>query len=267
MFVQMVQYIDPHIRTIRLSRKVVLQRLYNPPPQGRWLLAVDPETLVARIVVQRLSDGFVPDIDGHEDLFPLLMTIERQDGILEGGDWLIAFTPENKRYDGIYRSYRIEWHDPNPQLMGEAHKIPHPSALQVFLCHSSGDKTAVRRLHNDILTLGFSPWLDELKLLPGQDWKVEIKKAIQKTDVVIVCLSNKSITKSGFVQAEIKYALDVADEQPEGTIFIIPLRLEECKVPDNLSKWQRVDYYKEDGRDRLQHALRTRASTLEFGGN
>jgi hypothetical protein len=267
MFVRFVQYIDPHIRTIRLSRKVVLQRLYSPPHQGRWLLAVDPETLVARIVVQRLPDGFVPDVDGHEDLFPLLMTVERQDGLLEAGDFLVAFTTEKKEHDGIYRSYRIEWDDPNPQLMGEAEKLPHPSALQIFLCHSSGDKTAVRKLHDDIVTLGFSPWLDEFKLLPGQDWKVEIVKAIRKTDVVIVCLSKKSITKSGFVQAEIKYALNVANEQPEGTIFIIPLRLEECKVPDSLSQWQRVDYYKENGRDQLQRALRTRSATLEFREN
>ncbi len=79
-----------------------------------------------------------------------------------------------------------------------------------------------------------------------------------------MCLSKKSVTKSGFVQAEIKYALDVADEQPEGTIFIIPLRLEECTVPDRLSQWQWVDYYKENGRDQLQRALRTRAATLEF---
>jgi len=112
--------------------------------------------------------------------------------------------------------------------------------------------------------IGFNPWLDELRLLPGQDWKAEIKKAIRKTDVVIVCLSKKSVTKSGFVQAEIKYALDVADEQPEGTIFIIPLRLEECNVPDRLSQWQWVDYFKENGRDLLQRALRTRAATLEF---
>lgn len=264
MNIQFLQYTDPHIRTIRLSRKVVLQRLYNPPSQGRWLLAVDPETLVARIVVQRLPDGFVPDIEGHEDLFPLLMTLERQDGFLEGGDWLVAHTPEKRVHDGIYRSYRIEWDDPNPELMGEVERVPHPSGLQVFLCHSSGDKAAVRKLYSDIVTLGFTPWLDELRLLPGQDWKAEIRKAIRKTDVVIVCLSKKSVTKSGFVQAEIKYALDIADEQPEGTIFIIPLRLEECKVPDRLSQWQWVDYYKENGRDQLQRALRTRAATLEF---
>jgi hypothetical protein len=81
------------------------------------LLAVDPETMVARIVVQRSSDGLVPDVEGHEDLFPLLMTLEREDGFLEGGDWLVARTPERRGHDGLYRSYRIEWDDSNPELM------------------------------------------------------------------------------------------------------------------------------------------------------
>lgn len=263
MSVKFVRYGDPRIRTIRLSRRTVLEKLYNSPPEGRWLLAVDSETLVARIVVQ-LPNGFVPDIQGHEDLFPLLMTLERQDGFLEGGDWLVAYTPEKKFNDGVYRSYRIEWDDVNPELMGAVNAVPHPSALQVFLCHSSQDKATVRKVYDDILGFGYSPWLDELRLLPGQDWKMEIKKAIRKTDVVIVFLSKRSVTKSGFVQAEIKYALDAADEQPEGTIFIIPLRLEECSVPERLKQWQWVDYFKENGRDQLQRALHTRAAMLDF---
>ena len=61
---------------------------------------------------------------------------------------------------------------------------------------------------------------------------------------------------------EIKYALDVADEQPEGTIFIIPLRLEECAVPEQLSEWQWVNYFEEQGYDKLVRALRARASEI-----
>ena len=144
------------------------------------MLAIDPETLVARIVIQ-LPNGFVPDIEGHEDLFPLLMALEQQDGLLEGGDWLVASTPNKKEHNGIYRSYRIEWDDPNPELTGPVTHVPHPGSLQVFLCHSSEDKAAVRRVYDDIVSFGYSPWLDELRLLPGQDWKAEIRKAIRKT--------------------------------------------------------------------------------------
>jgi hypothetical protein len=71
------------------------------------------------------------------------------------------------------------------------------------------------------------------------------------------------VSKAGYVQKEIKLALDVADEQPEDTIFIIPLKLEECKVPDRLGRWQWVNYYDEPGYERLMRALQFRASALD----
>jgi len=43
----------------------------------------------------------------------------------------------------------------------------------------------------------------------------------------------KDITKQGFVQKEIRFALDIADEHPPGRIFIIPVRLVDCDVPDS----------------------------------
>lgn len=206
----------------------------------------------------------VRDVEGHEDLFPLLMAVERQDGFVQGGDWLVAKTPNKRPHDGIYRSYRIEWDDPNPVIVDPGTPVPHPGALRVFLCHASQDKAVVRGLYEEIVRWGYRPWLDEKMLLPGQEWKPEIKRAIAQTDIVIVCLSRTATVRSGFVQAEIRFALDVADEQPEGAIFIVPLRLDDCAVPDRLKHWQWVDYFEEAGRDRLGQALRTRAATLEF---
>ena len=134
--------------------------------------------------------------------------------------------------------------------------------LRVFLCHASGDKPAVRDLYRRLAADGFSPWLDQEDLLPGQKWQVEIPKAVRNSDVVLVCLSQHSINKEGYVQKEIKFALDVADEKPEGTIFLIPLRLEECDVPERLSAWQWVNFYEDDGYTRLVRALRQRAADL-----
>src|SRR5258706_289801 len=111
--------------------------------------------------------------------------------------------------------------------------------LRVFLCHSTGDKPAVRALYRQLaLVRGINLWLDEEDLLPGHDWDREITKAVRASDVVLVCLSCGSINKAGYVQKEIKDVLDVADEQPEGTIFLIPVKLEECEVPERLRRWQ-----------------------------
>lgn len=134
------------------------------------------------------------------------------------------------------------------------------SALRVFLCHSSGDKERVRQLHERLARDGFAPWLDEEDLLPGQNWEAEIIKAVRSSEVVLVCLSASSVTKQGFVQKEIKIALDVADEKPDGTVYIIPLRLEDCGVPERLRKWQWVNFFEPKGYDRLLNSLRLRAA-------
>jgi len=135
-------------------------------------------------------------------------------------------------------------------------------SLSVFLCHSSGDKPAVRDLYEALQRDGFDPWLDEENLLPGQDWNYEITKAVRGSDVVLVCLSDSSVTKAGYVQKEMKFALDVADEQPEGAIFIIPVKLEECDVPDRLSHCHWVSLEDSYGYERLIAALARRASDL-----
>jgi hypothetical protein len=97
-------------RTIRLSRAAVAARLAEDADRRspRWRLAVDPATDVARIVEQ-LPNGFVPDAEGHWDLFPLSMAVEREDGFIEGGDWLVATTRDPQAHDGLYRSYWVEW--------------------------------------------------------------------------------------------------------------------------------------------------------------
>ncbi len=84
-------------------------------------------------------------------------------------------------------------------------------------------------------------------MIPGQEWQIEIPRAVKNSDVVLVCLSSQSITKEGFVQKEFKFALDAADEKPEGTIFIIPVRLENCDVPERINKFHWVDLHSEDG--------------------
>ncbi|MBI3165717.1 MAG: TIR domain-containing protein [Anaerolineales bacterium] len=134
--------------------------------------------------------------------------------------------------------------------------------LKVFLCHASSDKPAVRILYKRLVDDKVNAWLDVENLVAGQNWQVAIPEAIRNSDVVVVCLSEKSINKEGYVQREIKFALDIADEKPEGTIFIIPARLENCKVPERLSLYHWVELFREDGYDKLMRALSARAEKI-----
>lgn len=143
---------------------------------------------------------------------------------------------------------------PTPPAAGER--------LRVFLCHASTDKPAVRELYGRLKADGFAPWLDEEDLLGGQVWEEEIEEVLRSTHIVLVCLSNNSINKAGYIQREIREVLNLAEEQPEGEIFLIPLKLEECDIPRRLGRWQWINFFREDGYDRLLRSLRARAAKL-----
>jgi len=112
---------------------------------------------------------------------------------------------------------------------------------RIFLCHASQDKARVRWLYHKLHDAGLNPWLDEEDLLPGQDWEMEIRKAIESTEYFLVCLSKLAVDKRGFFQKEIKIALDVLDEIPDGKVFLIPILLDECDIPYRLRGKQWVE--------------------------
>lgn len=135
--------------------------------------------------------------------------------------------------------------------------------LKVFLCHASTDKPKVRELYRYLKKRGIQPWFDEEDLVGGQDWQVEIPKALATSDAIIICLTKNSVDKEGYIQKEIKFALDKALEMPEGRIFLIPVKFEECEVPFTLSRYQWVDLTVESGYAKMMKALKFRASQLE----
>ena len=140
--------------------------------------------------------------------------------------------------------------------------MPEPKRpLKVFLCHAHADRDAVRALYNRLVKDGVDAWFDKEKLLPGQDWELEIRRAVREADVVVVCLS-KRFNQAGFRQKEVRLALDTAMEKPEGEIFIIPARLEECDNLESLRKWHWVDLFEDDGYEILVRALKTRANNI-----
>jgi formylglycine-generating enzyme required for sulfatase activity len=133
--------------------------------------------------------------------------------------------------------------------------------LKVFLCHAHADRDPVCGLYSRLTQDGVDAWLDKEKLLPGQDWELEIRKAVREADVVVVCLS-RQFNQAGFRQKEVRLALDTAMEKPEGEIFIIPARLEECDNLESLRKWHWVDLFESNGYDMLMRALRARANNI-----
>ena len=129
---------------------------------------------------------------------------------------------------------------------------------EVFLCYSHADYKAVRRLSLRLKRTGIQVWLDKERLLPGQNWEREIRKAILSSKLVVICLSRHFNQKQGYRHKELQIALQKAWTLLEDELFIIPVRLEICDTPKTLQHLQRVDLFDTDGYQRLLHTLMER---------
>jgi hypothetical protein len=137
-----------------------------------------------------------------------------------------------------------------------------------FLCYSKENSTGVREFRERLKAeTWIDPWFDEEDILPGEKWEGSVAEAVHNSHAVIIFLSSLAVRTEGFFHVELKLALDAAAEKPDGTIFIIPIRLDACDVPERLRPYQYVDYFGDaEQKDRvytsLIKALKVRAGDL-----
>lgn len=100
-----------------------------------------------------------------------------------------------------------------------------------FLSYCRDDKALVRTLRHELMQGGLTIWWDD-DILPGQDWKHEIRKAMKAAYAVVACLSqNLSTRDQSGVYPELRDAVGVLRTMKPGEVFVIPVRLCECDVP------------------------------------
>lgn len=139
---------------------------------------------------------------------------------------------------------------------------------RVFIAYAQEDAEEAERLYGDLRKHGYQPWLDRKKLLPGQNWPRAIEEAIEVSDYFVACFSRRACGKRGWFQSELRYALDCARRLPLEEIYLIPARLEECRVPARISReLQYVDLFPdwEKGFRRMLAAMRRRPAARSPG--
>ena len=138
---------------------------------------------------------------------------------------------------------------------------PHPAfraIAPVFISYASEDHRHAQWLASRLSESGYRPWLDRKDILPGSTWDSEIRDAIRESVAFVACLSRRwQASAERFVQEELRIALDVEDS------FIIPLRLDDCEVPKELSRFQWVDGIDAESFSRLTRALDRRLQTKQ----
>jgi len=121
----------------------------------------------------------------------------------------------------------------------------------IFLSYASPDQHRIDEFYQHLKAGGFNPWMDKYEIRGGQNWDFEIKKALKRAAIIVVFLSNVSVSKRGYCQREIKIALDKAQEKLLGDIYIVPVALDpDLVIPDQLEdvhviKSEKVDAFSE----------------------
>ncbi len=185
-------------------------------PLGKITLTEDGITKPAELI---------PIITRLKKRMPLGTKIEIQPSELENHVDVRVLLPGNKEFNQF------------KNLKVENNVVDIPLKL-IFLCHAKEDKGFVNELNNKLISDGFITWLDTQDLLPGDEWKQKIEEAMEQSDYVIVVLSKRSLSKSGFVNKEIRYAISQWEYKPLGKKYIIPIMIDECDLPRGLKELQ-----------------------------
>lgn len=131
----------------------------------------------------------------------------------------------------------------------------------IFLSYASPDQDRVDEFYQRLKAEGFNPWMDKYEIRGGQNWDFEIKKALKRAAIIVVFLSDNSVTKRGYCQREIKIALDKAQEKLLGDIYIVPVALDpDLIIPDQLED---VHVIKSDKVDAFSELSRSISGQLE----
>jgi hypothetical protein len=100
-----------------------------------------------------------------------------------------------------------------------------------FLSYAREDLKAAREIYLYLTASGISTWFDKESLRPGERWKEAIERAIKESEYFIALISSRSAQKRGFVQTELRRALDILDQTPDDAVYLIPVRVDECRPP------------------------------------
>jgi hypothetical protein len=135
--------------------------------------------------------------------------------------------------------------------------------MKIFLSYARMDEAKVRTLYEKLSDKGFNPWIDIENIFPGEDWEHSIINVIKESHFFLACISRNSVNKRGFIQLEINEALEIWKQKLNTDIYLIPVRLEDCNVPKELEKFQRVDLFARGGFKMLVNALKVGMERLK----
>jgi len=126
---------------------------------------------------------------------------------------------------------------------------------RIFVSYAREDKVPAEALVRFLRAAGFDIWFDKDSLHAGQDWRTVIEQEIARARLLIICFSRSSVDKTGFVQKEMRLALEQAELRPSSQVYIIPVSLDGCPVPKVLERLHVLDLRAQDASRRILEAI------------
>jgi TIR domain len=200
------------------------------------------------------SDAYVAGRDIHVNR---PAAVERHDDDLRGPNFNEAAGVQvgsgnvqvnNFFYGGIYTADSA---GAGPVTSGpDAAKPSFPG--HAFISYVREDSAEIDVLQRALEASGVRVWRDTDDLWPGEDWRAKVRDAItQDALVFIACFSSRSVARpTSYQYEELLLAVDQLRSRRPGHPWLIPVRLDDCDIPDvdlgggrRLTSIQRADLF------------------------
>jgi hypothetical protein len=128
--------------------------------------------------------------------------------------------------------------------------------MLVFISYTQPDRDRVLPFVSALQSRGYDVWMDCHDLKPGQDWRFEIERVMDTAEIILAFISANSVDRRGFVQRELRSALDRASEKLLDDIYLIPVLLDDgIEVPRPLRRLHCISASDTRALDRLADAI------------
>jgi hypothetical protein len=129
-------------------------------------------------------------------------------------------------------------------------------AADIFISYARSDVNVVEEIYQRLRGKNHSPWMDIHSIKGGETWLKAIYNAIDDCHIFLAVLSHSSVSRRGVIQKELKKALDKWEGMLPDDIYIVPVRIDDCPIPDLLKHIQVLNWDHGNGESKLLEAIR-----------
>jgi hypothetical protein len=90
--------------------------------------------------------------------------------------------------------------------------------MKIFLSHARKDDALARQLAERLTGGGFTVWIAEDEIVPGENWAKKIGKALDASELMVILLTPRAL-ESDSVRQDIEFA--ISSKKLEGRVFSV----------------------------------------------